>query len=123
MGSKSANGEGGFSFNTTFDPDIPEESRALEVARQKAMPHGQRKRLLVAFFNAIADYEEMTGREFTASTVTTMFMTMGFAGNRPSTGPNDLPPLLEDIEIRTTVKVDKEKAAQNFATQRGNLFG
>lgn len=124
MTNKSPNGEGGTSFHTSFNPDIPEEKRALKIARDKAIPHGQRKRLIVAFFNAIADYEESTGRDFTTATISSMFMTMGMIGNRPASNGQPLPDLKEiDIKVGGGAKVDKQKSGDTFAKSRGSLFG
>ena len=119
MKARNAEGESG-TFNTAFDLFDPVERRAYECARRCARPHGRRKHLLVAFFLAIAEYEERTGQLFTADMVAGMVMGSGY---RMPLG--ELPPEMEYAEIVTGAaeKPSSEELGATFMEDRGNLFG
>lgn len=121
MANKRKNGEGGgTSFLVAFNPDVPEEAKALRVAKDKAVPHGQRKQLIIAFFNAIDAYERATGKEFTVATIASMFMTMRQQGR-----PIESTPVKkrDDVIVESAVKEsDPNKIAQNFLKNRKKLW-
>lgn len=109
-----------------FDLDNPAQARAWEVANRLAANYGVRKSLLVAFFNALADFKELTGRDMTTEMVSGLFMARamtGIGGREIVGGPP--PSTLPDDEIIATSSQKKTavETAKQFTGKMGNLFG
>jgi hypothetical protein len=123
---KALNGEGICeAINIQFDLDDPVQARAWEVARRKALPHGQRKHLIIAFFNAIDEYERLTGKEINADQISGHSLGMAFSGKFWGASVPQEPQAIEPDEpiVALAQKKSGQETAKQFLAGMGNLFG
>jgi hypothetical protein len=104
-------------FSVQFDVTDPAEKRAFETAQRLASPHGRRKDLLVLFLNALADYEEQTGKAPHADMIGAHLIALALAGRL---GQAALPPEVADatpveIAVTSSGKASAEQQASRFA--------
>lgn len=125
---KSPNGKGRTKgFNVRFDPSIREQHKAHEMSQRLAdRQHGGRKALIVAFLNAIYEYESITGKHFStdmvASLVFQSVMTGGSAQPLLQTVHHIEHPGRQELSIKTTSveKATSDDVAMNFLKGRSN---
>jgi hypothetical protein len=128
-GQKAGNGEGRTTqIPLQFDLSDPAQAKAWSVAQRKALPHGTRKHLLIAFLCAVDDYETMTGSELTPDMISGRLIATAFTGRfRVADQPivDEEPESFDSAEIiiASAEKQSPEETAKRFLGGMGNLFG
>ena len=123
---KSRNGEGLHSaFLVECDLTEPAQARAWAVAQRKAANHGARKHLMIAFLNAVADFEDSSGREMTADMLSGFMLAQVWGqvvwGTQvPANPPTPIP--ADEIIIMSAQKKTAQESAGRFVGGVGNLF-
>jgi hypothetical protein len=114
MVKKARNGQGrGYVMPLSFNPNNPDEWRALQLARQLASVK-QLSTVLKGFLTALADYQERTGIQLTAERAIALVLSGGMTGHLPARltpSPSDD----TDIIMASASKEDAATVMNNFS--------
>lgn len=105
-----------------FDVQNEDERIAYNYARKLAERRsGERKNMLVALFNALSEYEDLTKRPATTASITAALMLVNLRGGGQASFQNGSDAAMPSIEVRSAKKASADEVKANMF--RSDPFG